>query len=751
VTLTNSLTSTDDIFYARYNASTDAFTWAKSAGSAGSGSDRARAICSNGSGSVFISGLFGVGTASFPTASTALTLTNSRSNGGSAFLAGINTTTGNASWVTMGTTDNTTTQDNALNAVVSSGNNIWVTGTYTSNITFSPLASLASASGVTQDVLVAKLAVPPPLTATQSQVNLSCNGVCNGSATVVASGGTSPYTYSWSPSGGSGATASSLCATNYIVTITDAASTSITKSFTITQPSAITTPGASSNSPVCIGNTINLSTPAVAGATYGWTGPSSFVSAVQNPTRTGATVAMGGTYSVTVTVAGCTSAAGTVAVVVPSAINTTTGSQTNVSCNGGANGSASVTPSGGTPGYTYSWSPSGGSAATAPGLAAGSYTVTVTDASGCTGTRPYIINEPANTPGSNSYTLPGTNQTVIRNAGANYVTASCELVSSVLPSGGNPVSGSVTSKVWIEGAVPTQSGVPFVARHYEITPAISASTATGTITLYFTQTEFDNFNGHAASLLDLPANAGDNVGKSNLRIGKYSGISGNGTGLPASYSSSTMVIDPDDNDIVWNAVSSAWEITFAVDGFSGFVVQTAMFTLPVTWVSFTVKKQGQSVLLNWSTAAEQHTKDFSVQHSTDGISWNTVAILPAAGNSNSPRDYAYLHTSPAKEDNYYRIIQTDLDGKFSYSEVRTINLSGNNTAFTIAGNRISNGVLQLQVHQQTTISLYEVNGKLLWTKQFTPGLQTMNVNGYAKGVYLLKAEGKAHKILSVAG
>jgi hypothetical protein len=47
--------------------------------------------------------------------------------------------------------------------------------------------------------------------------------------------------------------------------------------------------------------------------------------------------------------------------------------QTNVSCNGGSNGSASVTPSG-AGGYTYSWSPSGGTAATATGLTAGTYT-----------------------------------------------------------------------------------------------------------------------------------------------------------------------------------------------------------------------------------------------------------------------------------------------------------------------------------------------------------------------------------------
>ncbi|MGL3001614.1 MBG domain-containing protein, partial [Flavobacterium sp. RSSB_23] len=68
--------------------------------------------------------------------------------------------------------------------------------------------------------------------------------------------------------------------------------------------------------------------------------------------------------------------------------------QTNVSCNGGTNGSASVTPPADASGYTYSWSPSGGTAATATGLAAGSYTVTITGANSCTTTRNFTITEP---------------------------------------------------------------------------------------------------------------------------------------------------------------------------------------------------------------------------------------------------------------------------------------------------------------------------------------------------------------------
>ncbi len=77
------------------------------------------------------------------------------------------------------------------------------------------------------------------LSATTSQSNVSCNGGSNGMASVTASGGSSPYTYAWSPSGGTGSTASGLAAGNYTCTITDASSSVLTKTFSITQPPAL--------------------------------------------------------------------------------------------------------------------------------------------------------------------------------------------------------------------------------------------------------------------------------------------------------------------------------------------------------------------------------------------------------------------------------------------------------------------------------------------------------------------------------
>ena len=150
----------------------------------------------------------------------------------------------------------------------------------------------------------------------------------------------------------------------------------------------------------------------------------------------------------------------------------------------------------------------------------------------------------------------------------------CNIIATIAATGASPVNGSVKAKIWKEIVVPEYNGHPFVARHYEITPALNASTATARITLYFTQQEFDDYNSHTGSTTDLPPSGGDTSGISKLRIIKYPGTSNDNSGLPASYTGTPVEIDPVDHDIAWNNSLSRWEVSFDVTGFSGFIVQT---------------------------------------------------------------------------------------------------------------------------------------------------------------------------------
>ena len=113
--------------------------------------------------------------------------------------------------------------------------------------------------------------------------------ICNGGSTTIggsptASFGTPGYTYLWAPTAGlsatnvSNPTASPSATTTYTITVTDAVLAVATDIVMVTVNPLPATPAPGSNSPICDGTNLNLTGPAVGGATYSWTGPNSFSS-----------------------------------------------------------------------------------------------------------------------------------------------------------------------------------------------------------------------------------------------------------------------------------------------------------------------------------------------------------------------------------------------------------------------------------------------------------------------------------------
>ncbi len=231
---------------------------------------------------------------------------------------------------------------------------------------------------------------PPALTVAIAATQPTCNGVCNGSMLATITGGTGPYPgINWSPSvapnppgtlNPTGLCGTLAPGTTYTLTVTDSKGCLGTGTATLITPPALTitvATGSITCSGLCNGTATASASGGTGGYTYSWDGGAFAASA------TVAGLCVGShTLDVKDAPGGCTGTTQIFNIIAPNPIATTVINIVNT-C-GPCSGSADANPSGGTPAYTYTWSPSGGNGPTANGLCIGNYTLTVGDANGCT-------------------------------------------------------------------------------------------------------------------------------------------------------------------------------------------------------------------------------------------------------------------------------------------------------------------------------------------------------------------------------
>jgi len=257
------------------------------------------------------------------------------------------------------------------------------------------------------DTYIVTIGVSPPLiTFTKNPVsgtlNINCLNTCNGVVGVTGvTGGTGPgtYIYTWAPVGGvtsstaNSATYSNLCGsvagTTYTCTIKDGNGCSVTATFTVKTPPALSHVITHTNPKCSVGPTGSATVTESGGApayTYTWTaGTQGGVSPVSTSSNLG-----GGTYTVFITDANNCLDTATVTLTPPTAVTGTITTTINPTCPNLNNGKLCVTAGGGTPGYGYSWAPIGGAANCTPSTltvtpgGTSVYSVTITDFNNCT-------------------------------------------------------------------------------------------------------------------------------------------------------------------------------------------------------------------------------------------------------------------------------------------------------------------------------------------------------------------------------
>jgi hypothetical protein len=331
-------------------------------------------------------------------------------------------------------------------------------------------------------------------------------------------------------------------------------------------------------------------------------------------------------------------------------------------------------------------------------------------------------------------------QTITGNTPTDITSGIFNLTTLTPSAGVNGLTGNVTALVTIDAGISTFQGSPYVQRHYDITPDNNAATAQATVTLYFTQQDFDAYNtyvtSHNLTISLLPSGGIDN---GNVLITQYHGQF-TGTSNPANYSQGSELITP---IAAWDAVNDWWTVTFPVTGFSGFFLSSGGTPLALDLLNFTAQRQGQSVNLQWQTTNEINTNQFIVQRGSDNTSFTTIGTVPAK-NLQSINTYSYTDANPLTGDNFYRLKMQDLSGNYSYSPIVSVSFGASASLYQVYPNPVTNTAnvyFNSKGAISYTIDVTDLSGRRMQqvTGVSAQGLNsvTIDMQGYASGVYTI--------------
>ncbi len=161
--------------------------------------------------------------------------------------------------------------------------------------------------------------------------------------------------------------------------------------------------------------------------------------------------------------------------------------------------------------------------------------------------------------------------------------------------------------------------------------------------------------------------------------------------------------------------------------------------LPIELLSFTAKPvENKVVRCDWVTASEIDNDYFTIERSKNGIEFETAGITDGAGNSNYQLSYAFTDTEPYRGLSYYRLKQTDFDGRSSYSEIVAVMLTDKNSLIGVPNPASNEFTVYFDSGMEYDFTLTDMNGRVVFEKQEITSGYSIDTSPFASGMYQVK-------------
>lgn len=189
-----------------------------------------------------------------------------------------------------------------------------------------------------------------------------------------------------------------------------------------------------------------------------------------------------------------------------------------------------------------------------------------------------------------------------------------------------------------------------------------------------------------------------------------------------------------------NRLDESYQLTY--DVVSGDIMCTP---LPIKLSHFDIIKIKFNTQISFATASETNNDYFTIERSSDGRSFEAIGEIKGAGNSVEERHYDFTDENPLPGINYYRIKQTDFDGRYSYSEIKSVQHTGHSKI--VISPLHTDGRLHIHTDMQGyDVAVFSSAGQEVTRFTALSGYQSVSIESLHAGLYFVKVLDQTFKV-----